>query len=190
MFSQTASWYASVMLNRFALTATLALAVFVPAPPAAAADLVDGSPAPAFSLQGSDGKTYTLAQFAGQEGVVLAWFPKAFTGGCTAELKSLAENDAALAAYRATVFMVSFDSVEQNAEFAKSLGAKLVLLSDPKGEVANAYGVSSLGALYAKRWTFYIDANGAIVAIDKSVKTDTAGADIVRKLGELGYPKR
>jgi len=44
-----------------------------------AADLAVGSPAPAFSLQGSDGKTYTLAQFAGKEGVVLAWFPKAFT---------------------------------------------------------------------------------------------------------------
>jgi peroxiredoxin Q/BCP len=48
---------------------------------ALAADLVVGSPAPAFTLQGSDGKAYTLAQFAGKEGVVLAWFPKAFTGG-------------------------------------------------------------------------------------------------------------
>jgi len=46
-----------------------------------AAELAVGSPAPAFSLQGSDGKTYTLAQFAGKEGVVLAWFPKAFTAG-------------------------------------------------------------------------------------------------------------
>jgi thioredoxin-dependent peroxiredoxin len=46
-----------------------------------AADLAVGSLAPAFSLPGSDGKTYTLAQFAGKEGVVLAWFPKAFTPG-------------------------------------------------------------------------------------------------------------
>lgn len=50
-------------------------------PAALAADLAVGSPAPAFSLQGSDGKSYTLAQFAGKEGVVLAWFPKAFTPG-------------------------------------------------------------------------------------------------------------
>jgi thioredoxin-dependent peroxiredoxin len=48
---------------------------------APAADLELGSLAPAFALQGSDGKTYTLAQFAGKEGVVLAWFPKAFTAG-------------------------------------------------------------------------------------------------------------
>jgi len=46
-----------------------------------AADLSAGSPAPAFTLQGSDGRTYTLEQFAGKEGVVLAWFPKAFTPG-------------------------------------------------------------------------------------------------------------
>ena len=48
---------------------------------AVATDLAVGSPAPGFSLQGSDGKAYTLAQFKGKEGVVLAWFPKAFTSG-------------------------------------------------------------------------------------------------------------
>ena len=154
------------------------------------ADLVVGSTAPAFSLQGSDGKTYTLAQFVGKEGVVLAWFPKAFTGGCTAELKSLTESAAAISAYDASVFMVSFDTPEKNAEFAKSLDSKLVLLSDPQGLAANAYGVSSLGAMYARRWTFYIDSNGAVVAIDKDVNTETAGQDIARKLGQLGFPKR
>ncbi len=69
------------MMNRLALAATLALAVFATPKGAAAADLAVGSPAPAFSLQGSDGKTHSLAEFAGKEGVVLAWFPKAFTGG-------------------------------------------------------------------------------------------------------------
>lgn len=48
---------------------------------ASGADLAVGSRAPDFSLQGSDGKTWTLAEFAGKEGVVLAWFPKAFTPG-------------------------------------------------------------------------------------------------------------
>ena len=47
----------------------------------AAVELKVGDPAPAFSLQGSDGKTYTLAEFKGKRAVVLAWFPKAFTGG-------------------------------------------------------------------------------------------------------------
>ena len=86
--------------------------------------------------------------------------------------------------------MVSLDSAEKNAEFAKSLQAKHVLLSDPIGDAAQAYGVAGVGGFFAKRWTFYIDANGKIVALDKDVKTATAGADIARKLGELGYPKR
>ena len=86
--------------------------------------------------------------------------------------------------------MVSLDSAEKNAEFAKSLQAKHVLLSDPIGDAAQAYGVAGVGGFFAKRWTFYIDAKGTIVAIDKNVKTATAGEDIARRLAELGYPKR
>ena len=90
--------------------------------------------APDFKLQGSDGKTYSLADFAGKRGFVLAWFPKAFTSGCTAELEDLRDNAAAIAAYDAAVFMVSVDPPEKNAEFAKSVDAKQVLLSDLGGE--------------------------------------------------------
>jgi len=86
--------------------------------------------------------------------------------------------------------MVSLDSPEKNREFASSLGAKHVLLSDPTGESARAYGVTGLGGLYAKRWTFYIDRQGVIRDIDTDVATATAGQDIGRKLGELGFPKR
>jgi peroxiredoxin Q/BCP len=86
--------------------------------------------------------------------------------------------------------MVSLDDPEQNRAFAESLEAKLVLLSDPDGEVARAYGVTSLGGLYARRWTFYIDRKGVIRAIDKNVRVESAGQDIARKLGELGFPKR
>jgi peroxiredoxin Q/BCP len=86
--------------------------------------------------------------------------------------------------------MVSLDSPEKNRDFAKSLEAKHVLLSDPTGETAKAYGVTGFGGLFAKRWTFYIDADGAIRAIDREVSTQTAGQDIARKLGELGFPKR
>jgi len=86
--------------------------------------------------------------------------------------------------------MVSLDSPEKNAEFAKSLEAKHVLLSDPSGETARAYGVTGFGGLFAKRWTFYVDRDGVIREIDKSVSTATAGQDIARKLGELGFPAR
>ena len=86
--------------------------------------------------------------------------------------------------------MVSLDTPEKNAEFAKALEAKHVLLSDPEGEAAQAYGVAGFGGLFAKRWTFYVDREGVIRAIDKSVSTSTAGQDIARTLGELGFPKR
>jgi peroxiredoxin Q/BCP len=86
--------------------------------------------------------------------------------------------------------MVSLDTPEKNAEFATSLGAKHVLLSDPSGEAATAYGVAGFAGLFAKRWTFYIDSAGVIRAIDKSVSTASAGQDIARTLGELGIPRR
>lgn len=86
--------------------------------------------------------------------------------------------------------MVSLDTPEKNAEFAKSLEAKHVLLSDPSGETAKAYGVAGFAGLFAKRWTFYIDRDGVIRAIDKEVATATAGQDIARRLGELGIPAR
>jgi peroxiredoxin Q/BCP len=148
-----------------------------------------GQKAPDFQLQGSDGKTYSLADFAGKRGFVLAWFPKAFTSGCTAELEDLRDNAAAIDSYDASVFMVSPDPPHKNAEFAKSVDAKQVLLSDVGGGVASAYGVGGLSG-YAKRWTFYVDEEGVVRAIDTEVETDTAGADIARKLGELGFPKK
>ena len=86
--------------------------------------------------------------------------------------------------------MVSLDKPEKNAEFAKSLEAKHVLLSDPTGESAKAYGVAGLGGFFAKRWTFYIDSSGTIREVDRNVSTKTAGQDIARKLGELGFQKR
>ena len=148
-----------------------------------------GQRAPDFALQGSDGKSYSLADFVGKRGFVLAWFPKAFTSGCTAELEDLRDNAAAIDAYDAAVFMVSLDPPDKNAEFAKSVDAKQVLLSDVDGSVASAFGVGGLGT-YAKRWTFYVDKDGVVRAIDTEVATDTAGADIARKLGELGFPKK
>ena len=95
---------------------TLAVALILAA-------LAADSPAPDWTLQGSDGKTYTSAQLKGKRGYVLAWFPKAFTGGCTAELESLRDAQAELSKHDVDVFMVSFDAPEKNAEFAKSLKA-------------------------------------------------------------------
>ena len=86
--------------------------------------------------------------------------------------------------------MVSLDEPERNRAFAESLGADQVLLSDPTGVAAQAYGVAAPGAAYAKRWTFYIDRKGGIRAVDRDVRVKSAGEDIARRLGELGFPRR
>ncbi len=86
--------------------------------------------------------------------------------------------------------MVSLDDAERNRAFAESLNAGLTLLSDPEGRAASAYGVTALGGLYARRWTFYIDREGVIRAIDKDVRVESAGQDIAAKLSELGFPRR
>jgi len=82
-------------------------------------------------------------------------------------------------------FAASVDSPETNARFARSLGIDYPILSDPTKEVARAYGV--LGASgYASRWTFYIGADGRLLAIDKNVSAASHGRDIVARLTELG----
>jgi len=153
---------------------------------AAAAELKVGDQAPAFSMQGSDGKTYTLEQFKGKSAVVIAWFPKAFTGGCTKECKSLRENSKALHDLKVAYFTASVDTAEENKKFAESLDLDYPILSDPDKSVAKDYGVINPTRGFANRWTFYIDKEGIIRAIDKTVKVDKAGADVAAKLKELG----
>jgi peroxiredoxin Q/BCP len=154
-----------------------------------AAQLEVGDVAPPFSLEGTDGTTYTLADFAGKQAVVLAWFPKAYTSGCTIECKSLAEHGDLIRKYNVTYFMASVDPIDANKGFATQQNADFPLLSDPTKATAKAYGVLNLMGV-ASRQTFFIGADGRILAIDRSVKPATAAQDIAQRLGELGIPVR
>lgn len=144
-----------------------------------------GDAAPNFTLQASDGKTYTLANFKGKKAVVVAWFPKAFTSGCTIECKSLAENGHLIRKYDVSYFMASVDRLADNKGFAEKEKADFPILSDPTKETAKAYGVLSDRG-FASRWTFYIDRDGRIAHIDKAVKPASSAEDMAAKLGELG----
>jgi peroxiredoxin Q/BCP len=152
------------------------------------AELKVGDKAPNFKLQASDGKTYNLADFAGKKAVVVAWFPAAFTKGCTVECKSLAMNGDKIRQYDVAYFMASVDPIEKNTDFAKAQEADFPLLSDPGKEVATAYGVLNARGT-ANRWTFYIGKDGRILAIDKAIKVETSAEDMVAKLGELNIAK-
>ena len=155
-----------------------------------AADLKVGDDAPDFELAGSDGKTYKLSDFKGKQAVIVAWFPRAFTGGCTKECKSFKEDGKKLRAHNVAYFTASTDPVEKNKDFAKSLDLDYPILSDPKGKVATAYGIYNAERDAAMRVTFVIDKNGKIAAIDSGVKTETHGADVAAKLKELGVEEK
>ena len=172
---------------RFSLRGSLTLlglGLALAARPASADELKVGDKAPDFTLKGSDGKTYKLSDFKGKKAVVVAWFPKAFTGGCTAECKSFKEKGDSLKALNVAYFTASVDDADTNTKFAKSLDLDYPILSDPDKATSTAYGV--LGPRgFAKRWTFYIDKDGVIREIDKKINTTDAAPDVAAKLKTL-----
>jgi len=158
---------------------------------ARAAELNVGDVAPNFKLAASDGKTYQLSDYKGKKAVVLAWFPKAFTQGCTIECKSLAANGDKIRKFDVAYFMASVDPVEGdkgNKAFAESEKADFPMLGDPTKATAEAYGVIKPEWGVANRWTFYIAKDGTIAFIDKAVKPATSAEDMVAKLAELKVP--
>jgi thioredoxin-dependent peroxiredoxin len=177
-------------MKRFALSAAILGILALGVNMTHAAELKVGDDAPEFTMKGSDGKEYKLSDFKGKQAVVIAWFPKAFTGGCTAECKSMKADGAAIKAFDVAYFTASTDTPEENTKFAKSLELDYPILSDPSKEAAKAYGVLNEMRGLANRWTFYIGKDGKITAIDKEVKTMTHGKDIASKLQDLGVTKR
>lgn len=175
-------------------------------PPAVPTVVKVGDMAPDFTLQGTDGKTHKLSDYRGKQAVVVAWFPKAFTQGCTIECKSLAENGDKIQKYQVTYFMASVDPLEDNIKFAKATSVTLgqgansrvvekkeadfPMLSDPTKETAKAYGVLNEQAGVANRWTFYIDKTGKVTAIDTAVKPASSAEDMIAKLDELKIPTK
>jgi peroxiredoxin Q/BCP len=149
-----------------------------------------GEAAPEFKLTGSDGREYSLAQFAGKQAVVLAWFPKAFTSGCTAECKNMREAGDMIRKYDVAYFTASVDDVDKNTAFAKSLELDFPILSDPAKSTAEAYGVVHEGRPVPERWTFFIGPDGKVKAVEKKVNTKEAAKQIAEQLESLGVKKK
>lgn len=168
---------------------SLLLGVWLVLAAASASALEVGDMAPDFELPGSDGETYRLSDYRGEQAVVLAWFPKAYTSGCTIECKSLAENGHLIREYDVTYFMASVDPLAKNTKFAAETGADFPLLSDEDKSVAKAYDVLHMLG-FAKRHTFYIDKDGRILKVDTDVEPATSAEDMAATLGELGVARR
>src|SRR6478735_5828121 len=113
-----------------------------------------------FSGPLSDGTTFHLKEWLAKAPLVLYFYPKDDTPGCTKEACGLRDNFAAFRKLNATVYGVSYDSIESNKKFIEKYNLPFVLISDSNKTVAKAYGAD--GVLFAKRMTFLIDRNGKI----------------------------
>jgi len=147
-------------------------------------ELGPGDEAPDFTLAASDGRTYRLSAFRGRQAVVVAWFPKAFTGGCTSECESIGAGSQAIRRFEVAYFGASVDDLSTNRRFAASLGIDFPILSDPTKAVARAYGVLGRSG-FPSRWTFYIGIDGRILMIDQHVRVGLHGFDIEKMLKEF-----
>jgi len=124
--------------------------------------LKPGDKAPDFELQAQDGRRVSLREFAGSKNVVLYFYPKDFTRGCTMETRSFSENYDKVLELGAEVIGISSDSAETHKEFANECGAKFILLADEGGRVRKLYGVQASLGLIPGRVTYVIDKQGII----------------------------
>jgi peroxiredoxin Q/BCP len=169
----------------------LLLAALFAAPIAAeeaapAAGPTDGAAAPDFKLEDQHGKWHTLADHSGKW-VVLYFYPKDFTPGCTKEVCTFRDDVIALRKAGADVLGVSLDDVKSHAEFAEKYHVPFPLLSDNRQEAAKAYGVltSKMGMSYARRETFLIDPQGKIARHYRDVDPEKNSKQVLADLAAL-----
>jgi peroxiredoxin len=164
------------LLNVLALFATLGTLLVGQAGPTST-KLKVGDMAPDFTLPATTGEKVTLSSFRGKQAVVLAFFPAAFTGGCTKEMQTYQLGIDKFKGSDAAVFGISEDNTPSQQEFAKKLGLSFPLLSDfATRKVAEEYGVLIPEYGVANRVTFVVDKDGRISYIE-------AGKDAIATLG-------
>lgn len=135
------------------------------------ADLSPGSPAPLFEARDQAGKTIRLSDFKGTNTVVLYFYPKDDTPGCTAEACSLRDAYGAILATGAVVLGVSADDEVSHVAFAAKYHLPFSILADPDKKIISDYGVKVPVLGIAKRWTFIIDKQGLIRNVINDVDT-------------------
>jgi thioredoxin-dependent peroxiredoxin len=143
-------------------------------------------PAPDFTLTTDEGKSASLKDFRGKW-VVLYFYPKNFTGGCTLEAHNFQRDLDKYTAKNATIVGVSVDTAESHKDFCSKEGLKFRLLSDPDAKVSAAYNsvMDYKGAKLSARNTFLIDPQGKLVRVFASVKPAGHSDEVLAALGEL-----
>jgi peroxiredoxin Q/BCP len=125
-----------------------------------------GTPAPQFEGTLSSGNSFSLKDFKGEKSVVLYFYPKDFTSGCTQQACSLRDNYADISALGAAIFGVSSDDDSSHTRFSSAYNLPFPLISDPSKRIASLYGVTRWGGLLpSRRVTFVIDREGIIRSV-------------------------
>jgi peroxiredoxin Q/BCP len=151
---------------------------------------VIGKPAPDVILPSTSGETVSLKQFKGKKTVILYFYPKDETPGCTKEACSFRDLSAEFAKHDAVILGVSTDSIESHLKFRDKQKLPFELLADEDAAVSKAFGVYKQKNLYGKkhlgieRTTFIIDRTGRIAQIYPKVKVEGHVQDILEFLGE------
>lgn len=145
--------------------------------------LAEGTKAPLFTLADQDGSNVSLSDFRGQK-VVLYFYPKDNTPGCTKEACSIRDNMPDFSRLNVKILGVSRDSGESHRKFIEKQNLNFTLLSDPGHQVMEEYGAWGEKTLYGKksmgviRSTFVINEDGVIEKVYKKVNTATHGEDL------------
>lgn len=152
--------------------------------------LKEGDKAPDFSLPADGGKTVSLADYKGKK-LVLYFYPKDNTPGCTQESCDFRDNLTAFDKGGVAVLGISKDSVEKHDKFKEKHGLNFPLLSDEKGTMCEDYGVWTEKNMYGKKFmgiersTFLIDETGIIRRIWRKVKVKDHAAEVLKEAGEM-----
>jgi peroxiredoxin Q/BCP len=148
-----------------------------------------GDVAPEFELPDQDGQLHSLEDYR-DRWVVLYFYPKDETPGCTTEACEFRDNIFAFRDLNAQILGVSLDDVESHKAFAENHGLPFPLLADVDGTAATAYGVKTrmIGMEIAKRQTFIIDPSGSIAKHYEKVDPSKHSKQVLADLKELGAP--
>jgi len=156
-----------------------------------AQELEPGDKAPAFSLPGDGGTQIALKDLKGKS-IVLYFYPKDDTSGCTKEAIAFSEDARKFQAAGAVIVGVSRDSAASHDKFKKKYGLKVALAADEETKVADAYGVWVEKSMYGRRYmgmeraTFLIDGKGVIRKIWRKVKVPGHSAEVLEAVKALG----
>ena len=156
----------------------------------ASKELIVGDPAPDFRLPSTEGRAISLKEFRGKKNVVLYFYPKDDTPGCTKESCSFRDERPKFDKKDAVILGVSFDDLASHAKFVEKYKLPFTLLSDENKTVASAYGVYKEKSMYGRtymgieRSTFVIGKDGRIAQIYRKVKVDGHSDEILEALSK------